>query len=137
MTSPRNETKINESNDVLKSAKELFFTREEIIKAFQTGIFQYIDGFQEEEKTDKETDEETNEEIDNTDMSELESEESGTQRKNRLGKGLKSLTPNQILSRLSITLAHLKAGNNSEKLKNKISQLLYSFYRSKKLTKQI
>ena len=37
--SPRNETKINESNDVLKSAKELFFTREEIIKAFETGNF--------------------------------------------------------------------------------------------------
>ena len=80
MTSPRNEAKINESNDVLKSAKELFFTREEIIKAFETGNFYYIDGFQEEEKTDKETDEETNEEIDNTDMSELESEEYDTQK---------------------------------------------------------
>ena len=36
------------------------------------------------------------------------------------GKGLKILTPNQMLSRLPITLAQLKAGNNSEKLKNKI-----------------
>ena len=34
------------------------------------------------------------------------------------GKGLKILTPNQMLSRLPITLAQLKAGNNSEKLKN-------------------
>ena len=34
--------------------------------------------------------------------------------------GLKILTPNQMLSRSPITLAHLKAGNNSEKLKNKI-----------------
>ena len=33
------------------------------------------------------------------------------------GKGLKILTPNQKLSRLPITLAQLKAGNNSEKLK--------------------
>ena len=50
--------------------------------------------------------------------------------------GLKILTPNQMLSRSPITLAHLKAGNNSEKLKNKIWQLLYSLYISKKLTKQ-
>ena len=52
------------------------------------------------------------------------------------GLGLK-ITPNQILSRLPISLAQLKAGNNSEKLKNEIRQLLYSLYRSKKLTKQI
>ena len=51
--------------------------------------------------------------------------------------GLKILTPNQMLSRLPITLAQLKAGNNSEKLKNEIRQLLYSLYRSKKLTKQL
>ena len=42
-----------------------------------------------------------------------------------------------MLSRLPITLAQLKAGNNSEKLKNEIRQLLYSFYRSKKCTKQL
>ena len=53
------------------------------------------------------------------------------------GEGLKILTPNQMLSRLPITLAQLKAGNNSEKLKNEIRQLLYSLYRSKKLTKQL
>ena len=41
------------------------------------------------------------------------------------------LTPEQMLSRLPISLAHLKAENNSEKLKNDIRQLLYSFYRSK------
>ena len=48
------------------------------------------------------------------------------------GLGLKILTPNQMLSRLPISLAQLKAGNNSE-----IRQLLYSLYRSKKLTKQL
>ena len=53
------------------------------------------------------------------------------------GKGLKILTPNQMLSKLPITLAILKAGNNSEKLKNEIRQLLNSLCRSKKLTKQI
>ena len=58
-------------------------------------------------------------------------------RKEQSGEGLKILTPNQMLSRLPITLAQLKAGNNSEKLKNKTRQLLYSLYRSKKLTKQL
>ena len=56
---------------------------------------------------------------------------------NQQGEGLKILTPNQMLSRLPISLAQLKAGNNSEKLKNEIRQLLYSLYRSKKLTKEI
>ena len=56
---------------------------------------------------------------------------------NQLGKGLKTLAPNQMLSRLPVSLAQLKAGNNSEKLKNEIRQLLYSLYRLKKLTKQL
>ena len=42
-----------------------------------------------------------------------------------------------MLSRLPISLAQLKAENNSVKLKNEIRQLLYSFYRSKTLTKQL
>ena len=42
-----------------------------------------------------------------------------------------------MLSRLPNTLAQLKAGNNSEKHKNEIRQLLCSLYRSKKLTKQL
>ena len=53
------------------------------------------------------------------------------------GQGLKILTPDQMLSRLLISLAHLKAGNNSQKLKNEIRQLLYLLYRSKKLSKTI
>ena len=53
------------------------------------------------------------------------------------GQGSKILTPNQILIRLPISLAQLKAGNNSEKLKNEIRQLVYSLYRSKKLTKNV
>ena len=42
-----------------------------------------------------------------------------------------------MLSKLRISLAQLKAGNNSEKLKNEIRQLLYSLYRSKNLSKTI
>ena len=60
----------------------------------------------------------------NDEIPDLESEESAAQRRNKI------LTPNQMLSRLLITLAQLRAGNNSEKLKNKIRQLLYSLYRS-------
>ena len=56
---------------------------------------------------------------------------------NQEGKGLKILTPNQMLSRLPITLAQLKVGNNSEKLKNEIRQLLCSLYHSKYMTKQV
>ena len=56
---------------------------------------------------------------------------------NQQRKGLKILTPNQMLSRLPISSAQFKVGNNSEKLKNKIRQILYSSYRSEKLTKQI
>ena len=51
------------------------------------------------------------------------------------GLSLKILTPDQILSRLTISLRQLNAGNNPEKLKNEIRQLLYSSYRPKKLTK--
>ena len=60
-----------------------------------------------------------------------------TLKERKIGKGFKILTPDQMLSKLPITLAQLKAGNNSEKLKNEIRQLLYSLYRSKKLTKQL
>ena len=56
---------------------------------------------------------------------------------NQLGKGLKILTPDQMLSRLPISSAQLKAENNSEKLKNEMRQMLHSLYRSKKLTKNV
>ena len=78
-----------------------------------------------------------NEQPDSTYMPDLESEESVAQRKERKARGIKILTPDQMLIRLPISLAQLNAGNNSEKLKNEIRQLLYSLCRSKKLTKQI
>ena len=56
---------------------------------------------------------------------------------NMQGHGLKILTPDQMLRRLPITLAQLKAGNISQKPINEIRQLLHSLYRSKKLTKTI
>ena len=77
------------------------------------------------------------EQPDTTDMPELESEESKAERRNQQGQGLKVLTQDQMVSRLPITVAQLKAVNYSQKLVNEIRQLLYSFYRSKKLTKTI
>ena len=53
------------------------------------------------------------------------------------GEGLKILTPNQMLKRLPIALAQIKAGNNSESLLNEIRQIVYSLYRSKEITKKV
>ena len=47
------------------------------------------------------------------------------------------LTPDQMLCKLPITLAQLKAGNNSEKFKSEIRQLLYSLYLPNKLIKTV
>ena len=59
------------------------------------------------------------------------SEKSAAERQK--GQWLKILTPKQMITKLPILLAQLKAGNNSQKLKNEIRQILYSLYRSKKL----
>ena len=113
--------------------------REDIIKTFKRGIFPYIDGFKAEKESHKVSDEKSdkNDETDTTDTTDSESEESTVQRENQQGQGLTILTPNQMLSRLPIFLAQLKAENNSEKLQKEIRQLLYSLYRSKKLTKEL
>ena len=59
-------------------------------------------------------------------------------RKNKTeGKVLKILTPKEILQRLSIALAQVKVGNNSESLLNEIRQIVYSLYQAKQITKKI
>ena len=71
-------------------------------------------------------------------MPELETEESAAQRINKQqGQGRKLLTPKQLITRLPILLAQLKAENNSWKLRNKIRQIVYSLYRSQNLSKTI
>ena len=47
------------------------------------------------------------------------------------------MIPSQLITRLPILLAQLKAGNNSQKLKNEVRQIAYSLYRSKSLSKLI
>ena len=53
------------------------------------------------------------------------------------GKGLKLLTPKQLLQRLQIALAQVKAGNNSENFLNEIIQTAYSLNQSKEITKNV
>ena len=84
----------------------------------------------ENEKSDTTTSEENIEEL-----SDLETVEEAEKRQK--GQGLKVMTPSQLITRLPILLAKLKAGNNSQKLKDEIKQILYSLYRSKNVTKTL
>ena len=60
-----------------------------------------------------------NQQQDTTDMPDLESEESAVQGKEQKAKGLRILTPNQILNRLTISLAQLKQEIIQKNLKMK------------------
>ena len=62
---------------------------------------------------------------------------SETKRKATKGTGLKILTPKQMLQRLSVALAQVKVGNNSGNLLNEITQIVYSLYQSKEITKKL
>ena len=55
--------------------------------------------------------------------------------KSKYGEGLKILTPKQMIERLPIALAQVKAGNLSENLLSEIRQIIYSLYREKEVTK--
>ena len=50
---------------------------------------------------------------------------------------LKILTSKQMLQRLPIALAQVKAGNRSEDLLDKIRQITYSLYRAKEITRKV
>ena len=52
-------------------------------------------------------------------------------------KRIKILTPKQMLQKLPIALAHVKAGNTSENLINEIRQIIYSLYQEKEVTKKV
>ena len=61
----------------------------------------------------------------------------GNKEEPEIGKGLKIMTPRQMITRLPILLAHKQADNNSQKLNIEIRQIVYSLYRSKNLSKTI
>ena len=72
------------------------------------------------------------------DITEMLSDANCNARQNKTeGKGLKILTPKQMLQKLPIALAQVKAGNNSESLLNEIRQIVYSLYQSKQITKKV
>ena len=137
---PKKPDYVTARKNLLINAKKIYDGKEMIINAFKNGIFPLIDDdfpedvdrevYHDELETIPEHPNFENEEEPPTDILELESEESAAQRRNQ-GQGIKILTPEQMFSRLPISLAQLKAGNNSENLKNEIRQLLYSWYRSK------
>ena len=58
-------------------------------------------------------------------------------KQSKQGKGLKILNAKQMLQKLPIALAQIKAGNNSESLLNTIRQIVYSLYQSKEITKKV
>ena len=53
------------------------------------------------------------------------------------GKGLKILTPQQMLQRLPIALPQVKSSNNSQNLLNEIGQIIYLLYRPKEINKKV
>ena len=110
---------------------EIFTEEIDGVEVNKEGNFEFF-----KENSDKEK-QESDEQLDTTDMPELEDEESATERRNQQGQRLEILTPDQMVSRLTIALAELKAGNNSQKLINEIRPLLHSLYRSTKITKTI
>ena len=100
------------NSDVLDSVLALFKGRELMYNAFRSGIFHRLEKSQEGEGANE--------------MSRVNASER-----------LKILTPNQMLKRLLIALAQVKAGNNSESLLNEIRQIVYSLYRSKEITEKV
>ena len=111
-TKPRDLEKKKLRADVLNSGTGLVNGREMVLTAFKSRIFQVSKESQEGKGANE--------------MSRVNASER-----------LKILTPNQMLKRLPIALAQVKAGNNSESLLNEIRQIVYSLYRSKEITKKV
>ena len=129
-TKPRDPEKRKLRADVLNSVTSLVQGRETVLTAFKSGIFNKLEESQEglgaNEMSRVNAREEANK------MSRENASEGANE-----GKRIKILTPNQMLKRLPIALAQVKAGNNSESLLNEIRQIVYSLYRSKEITKKV
>ena len=99
--------KTNNQKEVINNLENFYISREEVINCFRDYGQMVLDAA-------------------------YKSKENETE-----GKGLKILTPKQMLQGLSIALAQVKAGNNSESLLNEIRQIVYSLYQSKQITKKV
>ena len=108
--------------NLLINAKKIYDEREMIIYAFKNKTFLNIKAemkmkaMMKQFETIPKLSNFKNKEETLRDIPDLESEESAAQRRNERGQGLKILTPSQMLSRLTISLAQVKAENNSQKL---------------------
>ena len=114
-TKPQNPEQKKIKSDVLNCVGALAKGREVMFNAFRGGIFHRLGNSQEGEGANE--------------MSRVNASE--------WNERFKILTPNQMLKRLPISLAQVKAGNNSESLLNEIRQIVYSLYRSKEITKKV
>ena len=107
ITSGDPEHKDDYKKDVIKNTKNLYNSRQKVINLFNDGV-------------------------------KIRSEAIYKSKQNETkGAGLKILTPKQMLQRLPIALAQVKAGNNSEILLNEIRQIVYFLYQSKEITKKV
>ena len=104
---------LNETNDIEKNNK--------LVNVINSGLKDFKEEIKKMSKEEKEIE-------DPESIVEIVEEILKFNEQNQQGQGIKILTPNQMLSRLPISLAQLQAGNNSEKLENEIRQLLYSLY---------
>ena len=110
-TKPRDLEKRKLRAEVLNSVTGLVNGREMVLTAFKSGIYQVSKESQEGKGANE--------------MSRVNTSER-----------LKILTQYQMLKRLPIAPAQVKAGNNSESLLNEIRQIVYYLYRSKEITKK-
>ena len=115
---------INFYNNLVKKAKQISELRSTPSRQKMLEIFNYLEEIFNGPKKD-------DEQLGTTHMFDLKKWRICCTEKKSTRKRFKNA--NQMLSRLPISLAQLKAGNNSEKLKNEIRQILYSLHRSKKL----
>ena len=99
--------KTTEQKEVINNLKKFYNSREEVINLFIDYIEMLSDANYDEKQNKTE------------------------------GTGLKILTPKQMLKKLPIALAQVKAGNNSESLLNEIMQNVYSLYQLKQITKNL
>ena len=97
--------------DILNNLYALFDGRKRVLDAFESRIFPV--------------------KIEGTGFSDLATQDKVSDHSN-----LKVLTAKQMLQRLPIALAHVKAGNTSENLLNEIRQIIYSLYHAKELLKK-
>ena len=103
---PQNLEKKQKKKDILKNLHALFDVTDRVVDAFESGIFPA--------------------KIEGTGFSDLDTGDKISDHAN-----LKILTPKQMLQRLSIALAQVKAGNTYENLLNEIRQILYSLFQEK------